>query len=292
MIKNEWLAFERFETLVMSPLLREKLVGVLEGFQKSEARYHERSLPWHQGLFFFGPSGTGKSAATRALARQLKWSHISIGSHEILNAHLFERAVLECAKVPYHVVVLEDVDVMIERVEPPTFFEILDHAFERADGILWVATSRHPEQTPKTQLVRPGRFDVSFRFDGPSPVLRAELLKGLFGEDRPDLVERVSGLTYAHFIELKLLKLRVEATVGGEHPDACSESLLEYIDELSLSANRLGEPSSSWLSLRDKADAVDRRYLSAALDVCDVFTKLIEKSVGEAAEAARENDGI
>ncbi len=284
-IENEWLAFEDFDSLVMASSLRERLSSTIDHFQKSESRYHELKLAWHQGFFFFGMSGCGKSAASRAAALKMSWNHVTVPSHEILNAHLLERALNEASRVPYHVIVLEDIDLILKRMDQADFFDIFDQAVERADGILWIATTRSPEAAPKTQLCRPGRFDLSFRFDAPSASLQQELLKTLIGEARPDWAERMGNLNYAHFQELKILTARLKSQDPSQ-PQSIEDEVSAYIDEQMISFDRLGGQSSERMMIETRALSVDARVLTAALDVCDVFNRLIEKTVGDATEAA------
>ena len=177
-----WSPFESFDKLVLTPALREKLARRVQAFLMGEEEFHSLRLPWRYGIFFFGPSGCGKTAAGRAIARSLDWHHLTIPAHEILDSHLFERALSDAVSQSQRVIVLEDVDLMIRTMEPEVFFTLLDHAMERAEGTFWIANSRHPEETPKIQLLRPGRFDEAVRLEPPNLELRRELLQELVGK--------------------------------------------------------------------------------------------------------------
>ena len=137
-----WCAHETVEKLAISPQIRNRIELTASSFKSGQEAYHSVHLSWRRGFFFFGPSGTGKTAASRALARALDWPHLTIPAHEILDAHLFERALWEVTARPAHVVVLENVDIMIKRMETEDFFTLLDHAMERAEGSFWIATDR------------------------------------------------------------------------------------------------------------------------------------------------------
>ncbi len=176
----EWTPFESPEKLVISTHFREKIEALCRGFAQGEAAHHAARLSWRRGVFLFGPSGSGKTAASRAIARILGWEHFTIPAHEVLDSHLLEHALSDAIASSKRVIVLEDVDLVIQRMDPEIFFTLLDHAQERADGTFWIATSRRPENSPKTQLVRPGRFEESIRTELPSKALRRELLMNDF----------------------------------------------------------------------------------------------------------------
>lgn len=196
-LRFSWNKAESFEKLVLTPALREKILIRLDQFNKGEKHFHRLELPWRFGIYFFGASGSGKTAASRGIARHLEWDHFSIPAHEILDAHLFEHALSSAISQPKRVVVLEDVDLMIKRMEPEVFFTLLDHALERAEGSFWIATSRNSENTPKIQLIRPGRFDETIRFELPNLSLRREFFGQLLGIEptsvEPALIEPTSG---------------------------------------------------------------------------------------------------
>jgi SpoVK/Ycf46/Vps4 family AAA+-type ATPase len=172
-----WTPGETLERLVLTPAVRTRLVEEATRFGTGNAAFHSLRLPWRRGVFLFGDSGVGKTAASRGLARALDWAHLTLPAHEILNAHLLERALAELSRFTHAVLVLEDVERMISRMENEDFFSILDHAMERSDGLYWVATSRHPDLVPKMQLLRPGRFDFSLKLGVPSDGLRRELIR-------------------------------------------------------------------------------------------------------------------
>jgi hypothetical protein len=84
---------------------------------------------------------------------------------KFLDSHHLERALGDAVAGKERVLVLEDVDQMVKVMEPHVFFKLMDLAMERSDGFFWIANSRHPEEAPKTQLLRPGRFDEAVRLE-------------------------------------------------------------------------------------------------------------------------------
>jgi hypothetical protein len=291
----EWNAFEFIEKLVLTPSIRQKLTRRLEVFAQGERAFHSLHLPWRYGMFFFGPTGSGKTAASRAVARLLDWEHFTIPAHEILDSHLLEMALSEGISQSRRVIVLEDVDRMIQVMEPEVFFELLDHSMERGEGTVWIATSRHAENTPKTQLIRPGRFDELVRFELPQFDLRKELLLKLRESGEPgvdknesvlsEFAEMTEGLTFAHFEELR----RVLARSQIEDPSTVDYWAIvrAYIEDQMIAGDRLGGLSDSTLELQERVRQIDSRVLMAALDMTDVFRRLIEKVIGDASQKAQ-----
>ncbi len=291
-----WSEHETVEKLALHSGLRERILTLSQRFGNGREHFQSMRLSWRKGLFFFGPSGSGKTAASRAIARSLNWSHWTLPAHEVLNAHLFETALAEAVSKSARVIILEDVDRMIRTMETEDFFILLDHAMERADGVLWIATSKHPELTPKTQLVRPGRFDESWRFDVPAPLLRKEILMNDFmvpffstlsqDEDQllGELVEETHGLTFAHFEELR--QIAAQLKLSDRLPEFWIEAR-SYIQDQIISGDRWGGMSDKTTEVRERVQAVDARVLEAALDMTDVFRRLMDKVIGDAAEKAR-----
>lgn len=297
-----WSPHENTEKLALAPVLRERIALLVSNFQDGREAYHSAKLSWRRGLLLFGPPGAGKTAASRTLARSLAWEHFTIPAHEILDSHLLERALSEAITASKRVIVLEDVDQIVSRMEPEVFFTLLDHAMERAEGSFWVATTRHPENSPKTQLIRPGRFDESLRLDLPNAALRREILRDDLvvpffatlpggGDEEAhlaDLVSRTDGLSFSHFEELRCLAARLKI----EKRDAeVWSSVRDYIEDQIIAGDRSGGLSDSTTQLRDRIEQVDARVLQAALDMTDVFRGLMEKVIGDAAEKARDRRG-
>jgi SpoVK/Ycf46/Vps4 family AAA+-type ATPase len=292
-----WSPHENVEKLALTPSLRERLERTAAAFRDGRDAYHSVKLCWRRGIFFFGPSGAGKTAASRALARALNWEHLTIPAHEILDSHLFERALAEAISRDKRVIVLEDVDQIVKHMEPEVFFTLLDHALERADGTFWVANSRHPEDTPKTQLIRPGRFDESIRLELPNPALRREILMNDFvvpffstlSEDDEkllaELVEQTEGLSFSHFEEMR----QIVANLKLEKREAEFWQIVRvYIQDQIIAGDRWGGLSDSTHQLEERIRHVDSRVLQAALDMSDVFRGLMEKVLGDAAAQARQ----
>lgn len=291
-----WTPHESVEKLALAPALKERLERTAASFRDGRDAYHSVKLSWRRGIFFFGPSGSGKTAASRALARSLGWEHLTIPAHEVLDSHLFEHALSDAIARDKRVLVLEDVDRIVKHMETEVFFTLLDHAMERADASFWVATSRHPEDSPKTQLIRPGRFDESIRMELPAAALRKEILMNDFvvpffstlSEDDEkllsELVELTAGLSYSHFEEMRQIAARLKIE---KRETEFWEIVRVYIQDQLIAGDRWGGLSDATTDLGERIRHVDSRVLQAALDMSDVFRGLMEKVIGDAAEKSR-----
>jgi SpoVK/Ycf46/Vps4 family AAA+-type ATPase len=288
-----WSPFESAERLVFAPAVRERLLHHAETFLHGKDTYHGLKVVWRKGLFLYGPPGTGKSAASRAIARAIGWAHYTIPGHEILDEHLFECAIARALEKPNRVIVLEDVDAMVRSVEPSFFFRLLDLAFERADASFWIATTRRPEETPKMQLLRPGRFEDSIRMELPSAVARREYLTEVL-MPKPDLPEaaltdddlrlwgeKTENLSYAHLEEMR--QVAVKLKLESREPETWTQ-LLSYCDDQLIAGDRDGGINDMIDELNERVRNVDPRLLLASLEMTSVFKRLIEKSIIDAAQ--------
>ena len=289
----QWSPFETLDKLIVSTSLREHLTQRLEAFLVEKEHLHALRLPWRYGLFFFGPTGTGKTAASRAIAHHLSWTHYTIPDHEILDSHLFEKALHDAISEQKRVIVLDNVDQILSHMEPEVFFTLLDHAMERAEGTLWIATTRHAETVPKTQLIRPGRFDESIRFEAPSKELRIQMLIHVFDWEKASAeenslsqwVEMTQNLSFSHFEEMRQIVARAHAR--SLDPESILLEMKSYVEDQVIAGDRLGGLSDQTEVLMDRVQQVDPRVLTAALNMTDVFKALIEKTIGDAAERAK-----
>lgn len=289
-----WGKFETLEKLVMTDSLRNRLVERADLFINGKEAYHALQLPWRYGIYLFGPPGSGKTAASRGLAKRLGWQHFGIPAHEILDSHFLEKAFYDAISQSHRVIVLEDVDIMIRKMEPEVFFMLLDHAMEHTEGTLWIATSRHAENTPKTQLLRPGRFDETIRMELPNTELRATLLMKLIGPQEEgsaeaqwltEWIELSAGLSFSHLEELR----QKMAQMKMDHMNDVDQYLMikTFIEDQIIGGDRQGGLSDQSERVEERVHQVDPRILSAALDMTDVFKVLIEKVISDSTEQAK-----
>ncbi len=291
LVSSLWNPFETDTRLVFDTELRDRIQRMSQVFLQSQDDFHRMKLVWRRGVFIYGPPGCGKSALSRGIAQQMGWTHISIPGHEILDSHLLEQALAECTQERPVVLVLEDVDDMLRKMDPYAFFQILDNWMIQSDGVFWVSTTRRPEMVPKAQLVRPGRFDEWMKLSEPTLEIRRRVLEELMPEevDRGFVHEcaiQMSGLTYSHLEELRhlLVRLRIES----KDSSAIAAAVTDYLDTQLIAKDRWGGLNDASAEVEERVKHVDSRILLSALDLTDVFKRLMEKVITDAFAKAQE----
>ncbi|MCC7442903.1 MAG: AAA family ATPase [Bdellovibrionales bacterium] len=304
-VQFPWTDHEVPERLVLSAGLRAELDRLASMFSAGRDQARALRIPWTSSACFYGPSGTGKSAGSRYIARKLGWPHLTIPAHQILDAHFFQRAMADAAEESGRVIALENIDQMYERMEPEEFFSIFDFAIERAEGFVWIGTTRHAARLPKSQFVRPGRLERMVRFDQPdAPLRRAlwiELLVPHFSSIDPgqegqaqgseldeatltELVARSEGLVHAHFEELRRISARLRTE--GRQMELLGEAE-SFMNDQILTPDRTGGISDSTRLLTERLEQSDARTLMAAMDMADVLKRIMKKVVADAFEDAQ-----
>ncbi|MBI3555901.1 MAG: ATP-binding protein [Deltaproteobacteria bacterium] len=302
MITGSWGPYENFESLVFSAALQTQLQKLALGFLGAQDFCAKAKLPWRRGAFVFGPGGVGKSAASRAVALLLGWQHITIPAHEVLDTPQLTRALFECARHSPSVVVLDNIDQFLTRIDETDFFDIFDLVSERSDGIFWVVTSRKPELVPKNQLVRPGRFEEAVRLTPPSADVKKKyyenhlepfMVAALGGQpetlgasklEHIALLESNPDLSYAHLQEMRLLIAKV--IMDGD-PEKLVPEFQMFCQEQVIAGDRWGSPSSQSHELEDRVRLSDPRLLMSALHITDAFKKIVEATISNATDAIK-----
>ncbi len=297
-----WLSFtpapfEDPSKLIYTESVREKILTLAHQFRDGREAFEALKLPWRRGLLFAGSAGNGKTSATRAIAHALgpHALHITLSAHDLLSASTFELACAQTLqRIENHdgcaVVVIDHLDELFRRMEPQDFFSILDHTWARSQATLWIGTTRHPDLVPKTQAVRPGRFETMYRFEGPHLEIREQLLRNLplgISDEYTfkELLEQTDSLSFAHFEELR----QICATLLLEQRELeMISAVRQYLQDQILTADRLGGVSDLTTDLQVRAAEVDPRVLKAALSMTDIMTTLMEKTIADAFEKASE----
>ncbi len=280
------------EKLIRAEHLRSRLFETATHLKNAQEACESLGVAWRRGLFFFGPAGSGKTAAAQALALHLGWKLLVIPGHEILSPLQLEHALAEVCSLDHgsRIILLENVDRMYPKMEPEVFFDLLDEGFSSVQGALWIATTKHASVLPKAQLVRPGRFDETFRFEPPSAPIRAELIREL-PMPPPDtealeaLVDRTADLSYAHFEEMRCLC--AQAIIANREMEI-GLLLEDYFADQLLARERAGILSDDRERLDARIQQMDPRLLLAAMDMNDSLRRVMEKVLGDSLDRINE----
>ena len=296
LVQKNWGSYESFEALVFSSGLAAQIQKLALGLLSAQEICAKARVPWRRGAFVWGPAGGGKTAVTRAAALLLGWRHITILGAEILDVHHLTRALNESSATSHAVIVIENIDQILQRIDPSVFLDIFDDVSNRREGIFWVATTRRPEDVPKIQLVRPGRFDDSLRVAYPNAETKRKYYEtyiepimtdlgidpALAKQEHLSVLETNDQLSFAHLEEMRSLLVRV--LMDGDSAKV-SQELSTYCQEQVIGFNRWGGRTDQALELEERVRHTDPRHLLSALEVTDAFKRVIELTVGSAAEA-------
>jgi transitional endoplasmic reticulum ATPase len=134
---------------------------------------HGGTLP--TGILFAGPPGTGKTAAAKALAKELGWTYLPATGGELCRGTEALDRIHEKAKdLRPAIVFIDEADDLLRRREFSASTEatnklltILDGTGDRVSDVVWIAATNHLDQLDPAVL-RGGRFTEKVVFELPS----------------------------------------------------------------------------------------------------------------------------
>jgi transitional endoplasmic reticulum ATPase len=160
--------------LILAPATREALELIAQRLQ-SVQRIEELGGTLPSGILLHGPSGTGKTAAARALAVECGWAFLSVAGPDIVaeRDRLSKLYAEACDLRPTLVFIDEADDVLRDRQFTTTpdvvnrMLALMDGASEKIKDVVFLAATNHPDQVDPA-LVRAGRFTEKLEFSLPS----------------------------------------------------------------------------------------------------------------------------
>jgi ABC-type dipeptide/oligopeptide/nickel transport system ATPase subunit len=204
------------EALSLTPDLLE-MISEIRFWFNSKKWYEERNIPWHRGYGFLGPTGTGKTSLTRAIAQDLDLPVYVFDLSSMTNQDFicaWEKDVIE--NLPC-MVVFEDFDAVFDGrknianshgISFDCMLNCVD-GVERASGVLLIISTNHPE-TLDPAILRPGRLD------------RQVVFKSLDADGRRKMASRIIRNPQ---IEKELVDLYPDSS-GSEFQEHCIQRAL------------------------------------------------------------------
>lgn len=162
------------EDLVFSENTREMLdliVGRMADPEHTES--HGGTLP--TGVLFFGPPGTGKTAACKALAKAIGWAYLpATGADLARDPKKLETLYAKAQDLRPTVIFIDEADELLRDRQYSGATEatnklltLMDGVSDRVRDVVWIAATNHPDQIDAA-LLRGGRFAEKVMFELPS----------------------------------------------------------------------------------------------------------------------------
>ena len=126
------------------------------------------------GVLFHGPSGTGKTAAARALAKEVGWAFLSVAGPDLLaDRSRLDKLFTEAKDIRPTLIFIDEADDVLRNRQTSgapeltnKLLTIMDGADDRIKDIVWIAATNHPDQIDPA-LLRSGRFTEKVVFSKP-----------------------------------------------------------------------------------------------------------------------------
>lgn len=139
--------------------------------ERTEA--HGGTLP--SGVLFFGPPGTGKTAAAKAMAHELGWTFLAVTGAELSrDLEALNRLYSKAQELRPALIFIDEADELLRHRDYSAasaatnkLLTMMDGAGERVRDVVWIAATNHAEQA-EPALLRGGRFSEKIAFDLPT----------------------------------------------------------------------------------------------------------------------------
>jgi hypothetical protein len=199
----------RGESLVIEPSIHRRVETELIRFFSPSVRqmYARLGVCYRRGVLLHGEPGNGKTSLIRMIATQLpQVSALMVRPGESFDTDSLVLSFNHWRDQAPALLVIEDIDAVLERVNLSTVLNVLDGIDRRVDGGLLVATTNHPDKLDAALSNRPGRFDVVIEVPSPAAAARELFLRSRLLEidcrTIARLVELTERFSFAHLEEV------------------------------------------------------------------------------------------
>lgn len=222
------------EQLVLIPEMRSRLLKLASRMINID-QIEEMGGSVPSGVLFYGPAGTGKTAAAMALAKASKWAFIQTSGHDLLHDPTKIDTSMRLAKDirPCIIFIDEADDVLVDRRNSilskdmtNKLLTVMDGAGGRTKDILFIAATNAPDLIDAAML-RGGRFSEKVGFDVPDETALLEYIRNWIIKTKAPLdddfeehaiVQALGGQSLANVGEILQSAIN-EAISTGEHKD-------------------------------------------------------------------------
>jgi transitional endoplasmic reticulum ATPase len=160
--------------LVLDPPVREALEMVASRL-KDAGRIESMGGSLPSGVLFHGPSGTGKTAAAMALAKECGWAFFAIaGPDMVTDRGRLAEVYKEAKEARPAIVFIDEADDLLRARQfsgtpdlTNKLLSLMDGAEEKVADVVFIAATNHPEEVDPA-LLRAGRFTEKVFFSPPA----------------------------------------------------------------------------------------------------------------------------
>lgn len=198
--------------LVLDDSTRQAIHGVVARM-KDVARIEALGGTLPTGLLFSGPSGTGKTAAARAIAKEVDWAFLPVAGPDLLaDRGRLDQLFAEAKDLRPTLIFIDEADDVLRNRQYASTTEfvnklltLMDGTDQRVKDVVWIAATNHPDQIDPA-LLRSGRFTEKIAFMPPAADkiprhvakwLKAQKVELMDGLDAFELGEMLDGQTIA-----------------------------------------------------------------------------------------------
>ena len=126
------------------------------------------------GVLFHGPSGTGKTAAARALAKEVGWAFLSVAGPDLIaDREKISKLYAEAKDIRPCIIFIDEADDVLRNRQYSNspdltnrMLVLMDGTDEKVKDVVFIAATNHPDQIDPA-LLRAGRFTEKVEFMPP-----------------------------------------------------------------------------------------------------------------------------